>query len=400
VKNDPTNCGACGVACPAGQLCSGGACGLTCLGGSSLCNGKCVDLQDDPANCGKCATTCAGAANATGVCVKGACAGPLCNAGYGDCDANAANGCEATLLTDVKNCGKCGNACAAGQVCSAGACVAGGYCPPKAFPTGGLPATLTGSTSNSFGSFTFDGAGNLLAVVGGPSGYLYSVSVANDAVSQIATLRANIYWTSVAFDPVKNVAYLGGAGGEIDAYDMVAKTLVTLGTTSGQSINSMVLAPASFLAAPNQLVLATYGGGVIAFDPVTKAQKTLVPNATTGPCSGIAVTSKGTVYVSAYNNKTLYAIAPGGASSVLATFPGQCDGLAVDEVRARVYAADSDLQKVHIVAMANGAVTDVAGSYAFDGGYWPTPIAYDCSGTLLVAINPGAPTKVSSIALP
>jgi hypothetical protein len=35
----------------------------------------------------------------------------------------AGNGCEASLLTDVNNCGKCGTACLSGQACIAGACV-------------------------------------------------------------------------------------------------------------------------------------------------------------------------------------------------------------------------------------------------------------------------------------
>ena len=47
-----------------------------------------------------------------------------CDADYGDCNGNVADGCE-THLTDVGNCGSCGNDC--GQcndhpVCNAGAC--------------------------------------------------------------------------------------------------------------------------------------------------------------------------------------------------------------------------------------------------------------------------------------
>lgn len=46
-----------------------------------------------------------------------------CSKDFGDCNAMAGDGCEATLLSDTKNCGKCGMACAANAKCTAGACV-------------------------------------------------------------------------------------------------------------------------------------------------------------------------------------------------------------------------------------------------------------------------------------
>jgi len=46
-----------------------------------------------------------------------------CNAGYANCDGNAANGCETSTTADNNNCGGCGNVCAAGNHCSAGSCV-------------------------------------------------------------------------------------------------------------------------------------------------------------------------------------------------------------------------------------------------------------------------------------
>jgi hypothetical protein len=44
-----------------------------------------------------------------------------CSAGFGNCDANAANGCEAAFASDPLNCGMCGKSCA-GQACVAGVC--------------------------------------------------------------------------------------------------------------------------------------------------------------------------------------------------------------------------------------------------------------------------------------
>ncbi len=48
---DPLNCGACGNACAANEICLGGACDPC---GFEACNNTCVDLNTDPNNCGAC----------------------------------------------------------------------------------------------------------------------------------------------------------------------------------------------------------------------------------------------------------------------------------------------------------------------------------------------------------
>src|SRR5207244_12043041 len=57
-----------------------------------------TDLISDPNNCGACGVVCGGP-NETSVCLNGVCEPPSCNAGYGDCDRNPANGCETNLNT-------------------------------------------------------------------------------------------------------------------------------------------------------------------------------------------------------------------------------------------------------------------------------------------------------------
>ncbi len=122
-RTDGANCGMCGRMCGAGQTCTAGLC--ACPAGQSLCGMTCRNLVTDPANCGMCGTTCAMRANATASCAMSAC-GFACNAGFGNCNMMAGDGCEVNTSTAVANCGMCGRVCASGAnamaTCAAGTC--------------------------------------------------------------------------------------------------------------------------------------------------------------------------------------------------------------------------------------------------------------------------------------
>ncbi len=147
---DPANCGGCGVTCEPGQICYRGACG--CPPGFSQCENDCVDVQRDDSNCGACGKVCgppdadAGAGEwpcgvdtfptSTGFrCVNADCR-LTCSPGSADCDGNTCDtGCETDIAGDPANCGACGHACAAGQVCQNGKCL----CDPPLFRCPGDP---------------------------------------------------------------------------------------------------------------------------------------------------------------------------------------------------------------------------------------------------------------------
>jgi hypothetical protein len=137
LATDTNNCGSCGNSC-AGRpnvtstACTSGNCQvMTCVTGFADCdfnfaNGCEVNLKTDPHNCSSCGDVCPSGANSVTVCTNGVC-GLNCNSGYGDCDHNPANGCEAFLSTDPSNCGACGNSClgkpnVATATCSGGSC--------------------------------------------------------------------------------------------------------------------------------------------------------------------------------------------------------------------------------------------------------------------------------------
>jgi hypothetical protein len=127
---DSAHCGACGTRCAAGESCVAGSCQPNCGAGLTDCSGSCRNLANDPDNCTSCGNRCARPANATAFCASRC--GFACTAGFGDCDGSATNGCE-TALDSLSNCGACGlqcrfpnaaAACTAGR-CAIGACVAG-----------------------------------------------------------------------------------------------------------------------------------------------------------------------------------------------------------------------------------------------------------------------------------
>ena len=118
---DAAHCGGCGMACPARPhattRCDAGRCAFACDAGFGDCDGNAdngceVDLRRDPSHCGRCATAC-NPPNATPACVDGACAVGACAVGFGDCDANPTSGCEVELAAAVSHCGRCDNRCAA-----------------------------------------------------------------------------------------------------------------------------------------------------------------------------------------------------------------------------------------------------------------------------------------------
>ena len=86
---------------------------LVCMTDEITCDGVCVKTDTDVENCGRCGNACA----ATESCVAGVCAGTACGAGETMCG-------TACVDTDVDrtNCGDCDIVCAVGETCTAGVC--------------------------------------------------------------------------------------------------------------------------------------------------------------------------------------------------------------------------------------------------------------------------------------
>ncbi len=128
------NCGYCGHACAfanATAFCAGGTCEFAACDAthgdcdSVQANGCETNLQNSPLHCGSCSTVCTAPTNSTAACVGAVCTF-ACKSGFGDCDSNAATGCEADLSSDIAACGACGHACSTSHTtpqCVAGNCI-------------------------------------------------------------------------------------------------------------------------------------------------------------------------------------------------------------------------------------------------------------------------------------
>lgn len=177
LRTDLLNCGACGRACPTGQICEppsgrvganlliesrNGTC-RSCPAPNTICSAmaataiskpstipllrtetkqlpggsvSCVDLRNDPRNCGACGKTCPeGETCGNGTCRP--CTAP--NTMNTICSGSCVD-----LASDPRNCGACGKMCPPGKTCLNGAC-RGLLCAPDQFVCAGKCVALTNS---------------------------------------------------------------------------------------------------------------------------------------------------------------------------------------------------------------------------------------------------------------
>ncbi|HUU03901.1 MAG TPA: S8 family serine peptidase [Myxococcota bacterium] len=243
-SGDLGNCGWCGHTCAyahAGADCTNGLCQFTgCDSGWTDCDndqatGCEADLQADPQNCGTCGLDCGPYANASPGCTGGQCAIGQCDAGFGDCNGNLADGCEFDVSADLQNCGACGNVCALphadSQACIDGACIPMGACTDVALqPVVETPHPYANNYDDSwvisqpgavqlsahFASFDveqnsdcswdyvllLDGQGNQMAKLCGTLGAFYSEQIMGDTIQVVFHSDSSVIRDGFVIDSV------------------------------------------------------------------------------------------------------------------------------------------------------------------------------------------------------
>lgn len=133
LTSDPMHCGACGRVCaaPPGSLarCVAGACVTTACGPTDCdgnpANGAEVNTLTDACNCGACGVRCEALPGVASARCEACACRFTCHPTRRDCDGDPANGCEAAVFSDARNCGACGHACAQPiEACRGGVCEA------------------------------------------------------------------------------------------------------------------------------------------------------------------------------------------------------------------------------------------------------------------------------------
>jgi hypothetical protein len=196
--------------------------------------------------------------NASSICQNNMCVIQSCNTGFGNCDANAQNGCEVNLETDPKNCGTCGNACGANLYCAAGQCGTAPKCPNIMFVFDD-----TGSTSTLIGGNVTRLQAGIMALTQAlnqyPNAAPYGLEIfsSNGAISDITCYMSTSINVPPAFGTAQNIISmitpLAPAGGSNvgesirRAYenlnDATRDNVIVIITDGGPNCNSGDVAP-------------------------------------------------------------------------------------------------------------------------------------------------------------
>jgi hypothetical protein len=231
LQSDSANCGACGLRCSSmggTARCVGGACTITCAAPFENCDGNVsngceTNLQTSTENCGICGRACS-FPNAAARCNSG-CQIAACAQGFGDCDTQVVNGCEADLRSDASRCGACTFSCAlgAGASCDAARCSHPSTSWLRQIGGGGnnQPRLAIGRTGNHYvlgrfrGSLTF--GRDTLMTIGLENAFLVGLSPSGDARwARRFGFEGGIFPSDIATTPSELVAVIGSSPESVD----------------------------------------------------------------------------------------------------------------------------------------------------------------------------------------
>jgi sugar lactone lactonase YvrE len=251
------------------------------------------------------------------------------------------------------------------------------------FDTSALPLAVTGS-NGPYGSFTFDGDGNLLFDVN-DANEIRSLNRYTGAVTTVAT-GVSVGYTLIGMTYYNGFIYVGDDDGNIFKVDPSTGSstfLVNMG--SGNDVNGLAIAPSTFGTYGGQLIVATDENGSIYAVDQSQASPTpvLIASISAGSASALIFGSDGTLYAAAYSYGKIVTVTAAGIVADFATGLNAPDGLAIDDNGGFLYVADSSDDAIYNVTIPGEVVSSIA-SVTFGGGFWPSAMIYDETSNILL----------------
>ncbi len=253
-----------------------------------------------------------------------------------------------------------------------------------------IVAPIPGGPSNHFGGVVIGPDGNAY-VVGGLRLDAFRVTPAGVVTTLI--VGATNYPLGVGI--VGNTLYIGQSSGRIDILDIslpapTGSVFTTVpGVLGGNGNADFAVAPPGFGAFGGQLIACN--GGVYAIHPVTGVKTDIVVTGGGPKYSALDFGPDGTLYVADYNGAQILTVTSAGVVTPFASLPGaDPDGLAVHQGTGDIYVANSNGNTI-IKVTSGGVVTTFATEAYFDGGYYPSGLAFNGDNTVLYYLtNEGA----------
>jgi hypothetical protein len=233
-------------------------------------------------------------------------------------------------------------------------------------------AVLPSAWGNFYGNIAVDAGGNRY-VTGGFSPSVYKVTPSGVVSSFVQPLGG----TLLGLDIVGSDLYIG-AGNTISRVSLSGGPATVVATTSGEAMGLTH-------SKDGQTLFVSTDSGLFQYKIATGTMSKL----STGLYSAVATGLDGTVYATESASQRIVAYnADSGVFSDFRTGLSEVAGLAIDPVSGDVFAA---LEATNVIARysADGSTAvNFATSVLFDGGYYPSALAFDPHGGSLYYSQP------------
>ncbi|WP_161602532.1 PEP-CTERM sorting domain-containing protein [Tautonia marina] len=235
-------------------------------------------------------------------------------------------------------------------------------------------AVTTISGTNSFGSITDDGAGNIY-FTGASTRNVYRHNAGGTA--SLESLNS----IPLGIELVGNDLYVGTNIGEIYRLDTTNPGAgATLVENIGGELMGMAVAPSTFGAYAGQLIISSRDK-VVAFDTVTSTSSTVYSGS--GLYPALAFGGKG-LFVADYSDRQLFNLTSTGFYRPFAPMSGSPGGIAINPNSGEVFIANESAGAIDRYSRQGRYLGRFASNVSWDGGYYPSFFSFTRDGSALL----------------